>query len=227
MRIPEIHRRTQANNDDLETDLFAVRTWTAESYSALMSAPQFKSVRTRRSRDLTLDLADILRIFCKKDKFQWFCQNIEENCIKPAMALYEKIQVSTHHFYLDIQPYISWSGSRFALSPEFVENVDKLDCRNILQSRKAFNMAKLDPRPSKKDLYLDLFNVCTVVPALYIRQIGQRDAIKAPSIVRKQQMLVAWGSEDKRDKFVEDGDPSLVAYLCFPKSRKKGEGWLG
>ncbi|KAL6787810.1 hypothetical protein J3E68DRAFT_417200 [Trichoderma sp. SZMC 28012] len=208
-------------------DLFAVRTWTAESYSALMSAPQFKSVRTRRSRDLTLDLADILRIFCKKDKFQWFCQNMEENCVKPAMALYEKIQVSTHHFYLDIQPYISWSGSRFALSPEFVENVDKLDCRNILQSRKAFNMAKLDPRPSKKDLYLDLFNVCTVVPALYIRQIGQRDAIKAPSIVRKQQMLVAWGPEDKRDKFVEDGDPSLVAYLCFPKSRKKGEGWLG
>ncbi|KAL7911168.1 hypothetical protein GGI35DRAFT_446700 [Trichoderma velutinum] len=208
-------------------DLFAVRTWTAESYSALMSAPQFKSVRTRRSRDLTLDLADILRIFCKKDKFQWFCQNMEENCVKPAMALYEKIQVSTHHFYLDIQPYISWSGSRFALSPEFVENVDKLDCRNILQNRKAFNMAKLDPRPTKKDLYLNLFNVCTVVPALYIRQIGQRDAIKAPSIVRKQQMLVAWGSEEKRDKFVEDGDPSLVALLCFPKSRKKGEGWLG
>ncbi|PNP54209.1 hypothetical protein THARTR1_05416 [Trichoderma harzianum] len=208
-------------------DLFAVRTWTAESYSALMSAPQFKSVRTRRSRDLTLDLADILRIFCKKDKFQWFCQNMEENCIKPAMALYEKIQVSTHHFYLDIQPYISWSGARFALSPEFVENLDKLDCRNILQSRKAFNMAKIDPRPTKKDLYLNLFNVCTVVPALYIRQIGQRDAIKAPSIVRKQQMLVAWGPEEKRDKFVEDGDPSLVAYLCFPKSRKKGEGWLG
>lgn len=129
-----------------------------------MSAPQFKTVRSRRSRDLTLDLADILRIFCKKDKFQWFCQNMEENCVKPAMALYEKIQVSTHHFYLDIQPYIAWSGSRFSLSPEFVENVEKLDCRNILQNRKAFNMAKLDPRPTKKDLYLNLFNVCTVVP---------------------------------------------------------------
>ncbi|UKZ51428.1 hypothetical protein TrVGV298_005188 [Trichoderma virens] len=208
-------------------DLFAVRTWTAESYSALMSAPQFKTVRSRRSRDLTLDLADILRIFCKKDKFQWFCQNMEENCVKPAMALYEKIQVSTHHFYLDIQPYIAWSGSRFSLSPEFVENVEKLDCRNILQNRKAFNMAKLDPRPTKKDLYLNLFNVCTVVPALYIRQIGQRDTIKAPSIVRKQQMLVAWGPEEKKDKFVEEGDSSLVALLCFPKSRKKTEGWLG
>ncbi|KAL7941675.1 hypothetical protein V8C42DRAFT_334442 [Trichoderma barbatum] len=208
-------------------DLFAVRTWTAESYSALMSAPQFKSVRTRRSRDMTLDLADILRIFCKKDKFAWFCQNIEENCIKPAMALYEKIQVSTHHFYLDIQPFIAWSGSRFALSPEFVDNIEKLDCKNILQHRKAFNMSKIDPPPAKKDLYLNLFNVCTVAPALYIRQIGQRDAIKAPSVVRKQQMLVAWGSEEERDEFVEDGKATLVALLCFPKSRKKGEGWLG
>lgn len=208
-------------------DLFAVRTWTAESYNALMSAPQFKSVRARRSKDMTLDLADILRIFCKKDKFTWFCQNMEDNCVKPAMALYEKIQVSTHHFYLDIQPYISWSGSRLSLSPEFVESIDKLDCRNILQNRKAFNMAKLDPQPTKKDLYVNLLNVCTVVPALYIRQIGQRDAIKAPAVVRKQQMLVAWGPEEKRDKFTEEGDPSLVSHLWFPKSRKRGDGWLG
>ncbi|TFA99437.1 hypothetical protein CCMA1212_008747 [Trichoderma ghanense] len=208
-------------------DLFAVRTWTAESYNALMSAPQFKGVRTRRSRDMTLDLADILRIFCKKDKFTWFCQNMEDNCVKPAMALYEKIQVSTNHFYLDIQPYIAWSGSRLSLSPEFVESVDKLDCRNILQNRKAFNMAKLDPQPTKKELYLNLLNVCTVVPALYIRQIGQRDAIKAPAVVRKQQMLVAWGPEEKRDKFTEEGDPSLVSLLFFPKSRKRGDGWLG
>ncbi|KAH0490468.1 hypothetical protein TgHK011_001935 [Trichoderma gracile] len=208
-------------------DLFAVRTWTAESYNALMSAPQFKGVRTRRSRDMTLDLADILRIFCKKDKFTWFCQNMEDNCVKPAMALYEKIQVSTHHFYLDIQPYISWSGSRLSLSPEFVESIDKLDCRNILHNRKAFNMAKLDPPPTKKELYVNMLNVCTVVPALYIRQIGQRDAIKAPAVVRKQQMLVAWGPEEKRDKFTEEGDPSLVSLLCFPKSRKRGDGWLG
>lgn len=192
-----------------------------------MSAPQFRGVRTRRSRDMTLDLAEMLRIFCKKDKFQWFCQNMEERCIKPAMALYEKLQVSTHHFYLDIQPYISWSSSRLCLSPEFFESMEKLDCRNILHNRKAFNMAKLDPRPTKSELCMNLLNVCTVIPALYIRQIGQRDAIKAPSVVRKQQMLVAWGPEEKRDKFVEEGDQSLVALLFFPKSRKRGEGWLG
>ncbi|KAM0264685.1 hypothetical protein ACHAQJ_000510 [Trichoderma viride] len=209
-------------------DLFAVRTWTAESYNALMSAPQFRGVRARRSRDMTVSLADSLRIFCKKDKHPWFYQNMEERCIKPAMALYEKLQVATHHFYLDIQPYISWSpGNRIAPSEEFYECIEKLDCRNILHNRKAFNLAKLDLRPTKSELYSNLLNVCTVVPALYIRQIGQRDAIKAPSIVRKQQMLVAWGPEEKREKFTEEGDPSLVHMLYFAKTRKSREGWLG
>ncbi|KAL7927806.1 hypothetical protein ACQKWADRAFT_13779 [Trichoderma austrokoningii] len=208
-------------------DLFAVRTWTAESYNALMSAPQFRAVRTRRSKELTVGLAETLRIFCKKEKHPWFYQNTEERCIKPAMALYEKLQVATHHFYLDIQPYISWSGSNhIAHSPEFLECVEDLDCRNILHNRKAFNMNKMDPRPTKADLYNNLLNVCTVVPALYMRQIGQRDAIKAPSIVRKQQMLVAWGSDEKKDKFTEGADESLVHMLCIPKPRKKAEGWL-
>jgi hypothetical protein len=177
---------------------------------------------------MTITLADTLRIFCKKDKHPWFYQNMEERCIKPAMALYEKLQVATHHFYLDIQPYISWSpGNRIAMSQEFYECFEKLDCRNILHNRKAFNIAKLNPQPSKGELYMNLLNVCTVVPALYIRQIGQRDAIKAPSIVRKQQTLVAWGPEEKRDKFTEEGDATLVHMLYFTKARKKGEGWLG
>ncbi|KAK1250514.1 hypothetical protein MKX08_010517 [Trichoderma sp. CBMAI-0020] len=208
-------------------DLFAVRTWTAESYNALMSAPQFRGIRARRSRDLTIGLAEVLRIFCKKDKHSWFYQNTEDRCIKPAMALYEKLQVATHHFYLDIQPYISWSGSNhIAHSQEFHECVENLDCRNILHNRKAFNMNKMDPRPTKADIHTNLLNVCTVVPALYIRQIGQRDAIKAPSIVRKQQMLVAWGSDEKKEKFTEEGDESLVHMLCLSKARKKAEGWL-
>ncbi|KAK5997204.1 hypothetical protein PT974_02557 [Cladobotryum mycophilum] len=207
-------------------DLFAVRTWTAEGYNALLSAPQFKGVRVRRSKDMTTELGSMLQIFCKKDQFQWFCQNMEENCVAPAMALYEKLQVSTHHFYLDINPYISWGpGNRISLSSEFIDNVGTLDCKNILQNRKGFNMAKMDPQPTKAQLHKELMNVCTVVPALYIRQIGQRDNIKAPTVVCKQRMLVAWGSEEKREKFANEGDPTLVSQLYFPKSKKKGEGW--
>lgn len=207
-------------------DLFAVRTWTAEAYNALLSSPPFRSVRDRRRRELTIELAQILKVFCKKDKYQWFCENMEGNCVSPAMKLYEKMQVSTHHFYLDINPYITWgSGGDFNTSPEFVDTLKNLDCRNVLQNRKAFNINKLDPQPSKKELYHHLLNICTVFPALLMRQIGQKDAIKEPMVVRKQQMLVAWGAEEKRNKFVENGDRPLVSHLYFHKSERQGESW--
>lgn len=208
-------------------DLFSVRTWTAEAYNALLSSPPFRSVRERRRKEMTVELATILKVFCKKDKFQWLCENIDDNCIWPAMKLYEKLQVSTHHFYLDINPYIMWGpGADLNTSPEFIDSLKNLDCKNILQSRRAFNLAKMDPEPSKKELYHHLLNVCTVVPALYMRQIGQKDAIKEPIVVRKQQMLVAYGPEDKRRKFVEKGDRPIIAHIYHAKNeRSGGESW--
>lgn len=209
-----------------DSDLFSVRTWTAEAYNALISAREFKSLRSRRRQDLTVELATILKIFCRKDQYSWFCTNLDKNCIQPAMELYEKMQVSTHHFYLDINPYIAWGhGGDFTISPEFIDSLDKLDCKNILQNRKAFSLAKLDPAPSKKELYHRMLNICTVVPALFMRQIGQKDAIKEPTIVRKQQMLVAWGPEDKKQKFVEEGERPIVAHLYFTKADRPAEGW--
>lgn len=146
------------------------------------------------------------------------------------MKLYEKMAVSTHHFYLDINPYISWRGNgagsdRFSLSTEFVDSVKDLDCRNVLHNRKVFNITKMDPMPSKTELYHHLENVCTITPALYIRQIGQKDAIKEPAIVRKQQLLVAWGSEEKRREFQKKGDRTLVSHLYDLKMERSGEGW--
>ncbi|KND94052.1 hypothetical protein TOPH_01194 [Tolypocladium ophioglossoides CBS 100239] len=197
-------------------DLFSVRTWTAEAYNALLSAPQFKSVRDRRRKDMMF-----------KDKTQWLCEGIQDNCIEPAMRLYEKFQVSTHHFYLDANPFMAWgSNSQLIASPEFVAALDKLDCRNILQNRKAFSLAKLDPQPSKKELHHHLLNVCTVVPALCMRQIGQRDAIKEPTTVRRQQMLVAWGPEERRKKFVDSGDRTIVSQLYLgARSERSESSW--
>ncbi|RSM07592.1 hypothetical protein CEP52_005158 [Fusarium oligoseptatum] len=204
-------------------DLFSVRSWTAEAYNALLSAPQFRSIREKRRKEMTMELADLFRIFIKKDKWTWFCENLSDRCVGPAMKLYEKMQVSTHHFYLDINPYIVWSGGELSASPEFIDSVPKLDCQNILKNRKAFSLDKLDTPPSKKELYHRLLNVCTIAPALYMRQIGQRDAIKEPIVVRKQQMLVAWGPEEKRRVYRDNGEQTLVSHLYSSKSM--GEGW--
>lgn len=169
----------------------------------------------------------MLRIFCKKEKMGWFYENMDNNCVWPAMQLYEKLQVSTHHFYLDINPFIMWSGGgELTASPEFIESIKNLDGRNILQNRKAFNMNKIDPQPTKKELYHRLLNVCTVVPSLYMRQIGQRDSIKEPMVVRRQQMLVAWGSEEKRRNFIDKGDRTLVSHLYYSKTERSGDSWI-
>ncbi|KAH7192057.1 uncharacterized protein B0J16DRAFT_410805 [Fusarium flagelliforme] len=204
-------------------DLFSVRTWTAEAYNALLSSHNFKSVRTERRETMTRELANILKIFIEKDQFQSFCQNTCQRVVMPAMKLYEKLQISTNHFYLDLNSFIVRSGGELTTSTDFIDTLKNLDCKNVLQNRKTFNVERIDPPPSKKELYHRLHNVCTVVPALYMRQIGQRDAIKEPIVVRKQQMLVAWGPEEKRRLYQENGDRTLVSHLYGYKGT--GEGW--
>ncbi|KAF5663419.1 hypothetical protein FHETE_7495 [Fusarium heterosporum] len=204
-------------------DLFSVRTWTAEAYNALLSSPQFRPVRQERREQMTQELAGVLKIFFKREEFQWFCENLSKRVVVPAMKLYEKFLISTNHFYLDINPFIVRAGGELTTSTDFIDTLRRLDCKNVLQNRKAFNVEKLDPPPSKKELYHRLNNICTVVPALYMRQIGQRDAIKDPIVVRKQQMLVAWGPEEKRQSYQNSGDRTLVSHLYTFKNAP--EGW--
>ncbi|KAM0561717.1 hypothetical protein ACHAPJ_002886 [Fusarium lateritium] len=220
--ISFIENQMQASVEP-KRDLFSVRTWTAEAYNAILSSRQFKPVREERRVQMTKELAGMLRIFFDKDKFQWFCENLSSRVVWPAMKLYEKMQISTDHFYTDINPYIVWSGRELSTSTEFIDSIKKLDCKNVLKNRKAFNVERIDPTPSKKELYHHLLNVCTVAPALYMRQIGQRDAIKDPIVVRKQQMLVAWGTEEKRRAYVQSADRTLVSHLHA--SKYTGEGW--
>ncbi|KXH56693.1 hypothetical protein CSAL01_10934 [Colletotrichum salicis] len=217
------------NHVDPKRDLFAIRTWTAEAYNAILSSRDFKGCREKKMRELTIELATIFKIFSRKDKMDAFYKSFEQVCIKPAMQLYEKIQVSTNHFYFDINPYIVWGGDdELQTSPDFLDSLQDLDCKNILQNRKAFTLAKIDPQPTKKELYHHLLNICTLTPALYMRQIGRKDVIKEPQLVRRQQMLVAWGPQAKRDKFQENGDRTLLSYLYYAKTdreRQEAGGW--
>ncbi|KAK1658361.1 hypothetical protein BDP55DRAFT_565199 [Colletotrichum godetiae] len=217
------------NHVDPKRDLFAIRTWTAEAYNAILSSRDFKGCREKKMRELTIELATIFKILSRKDKMEAFYKSFEQVCIKPAMQLYEKIQVSTNHFYFDINPYIVWGGDdEMQTSTDFLDSLQDLDCKNILQNRKAFNLMKIDPQPTKKELYHHLLNVCTLTPALYMRQIGRKDVIKEPQLVRRQQMLVAWGPQEKRDKFQENGDRTLLSHLYYAKTdreRQEAGGW--
>nr|XP_036579957.1 uncharacterized protein CTRU02_10008 [Colletotrichum truncatum]KAF6787713.1 hypothetical protein CTRU02_10008 [Colletotrichum truncatum] len=217
------------NHVDPKRDLFAIRTWTAEAYNAIISSREFKGVREQKLRELTMELAGIFKIFCKKDRIDDFRKSFEQHCIKPAMQLYEKIQVSTHHFYFDINPYMVWGpNGDFQPSRDFFDDLHNLDCKNILHNRKAFNLSKMDPPPSEKELFHRLLNVCTLTPALYMRQIGRKDVIKEPQLVRRQEMLVAWGPQEKREAFMENGDQTLLSHLYaakYERERAEAGGW--
>ncbi|OHW89605.1 hypothetical protein CSPAE12_11829 [Colletotrichum incanum] len=217
------------NHVEPKRDLFAIRTWTAEAYNAILSSRDFMGCRDKKMRELTTELAGIFKILCRKDKMEWTVKNFGEHCVKPAMQLYEKMLVSTNHFYFDINPYIMCGpNGEIQTSPDFFDNLQHLDCKNVLQNRKAVNLAKMDPPPSKMELYHNMLNVCTLTPALYMRQIGRNDSIKEPQVVRRQQMLVAWGPQDKRVKFRETGDRTLLYHLYCARSdreRQEAGGW--
>jgi len=205
-------------NVEPKRDLFALRTWRAEALNAVICSPDYQRARHGRMRELTADLASLFKVFRKDKDWNKLCHACHESIVKPAVELHEKLMTSTHHFYLDLNPYIIWNGRQeLEMSPEFLHDLPKLKCENILQNRKLFSVTKLDPQPSKQQLYKELSNVATVVPALYMRQVGKGDVIKEPTAVRMQQVLVAWGPEEKREKFLAKGERTLMHQLCFSR----------
>lgn len=56
-----------------------------------------------------------------------------------------------------------------------------------------------------------------------MRQVGKGDVIKEPTVVRMQQALVAWGTVDLREKFIESGEETLVGRLFFSRKERSGD----
>ncbi|KAL1839321.1 hypothetical protein VTJ49DRAFT_1649 [Mycothermus thermophilus] len=206
-------------------DQYAMRTWRAETLNAAIHSPDYHQAKYARARDLTSELGSLFKVFRRdKEDYQHMLRNLHDNVIMPALRMHEKLMTSTHHFYLDLTTYMIWASrsQEFEPNPDFWRDVAQLRCENILQNRKPFNQSKLDPQPSMEDLFRDLVPVATVVPALKMRQVGKGDVIKEPTPVRQQQVLVAWGSVEKREKFREKGDRTLLNHIYYtPRERQE------
>ena len=198
------------------TEEFALRTWRAEALNAIICSPSYQSQRGHRTRELTRDLVSLFSIFHKDKDWSRACYSCQDDVIKPAIAFHEKLLTSTHHFHLDLNPLVFWdSEQELQTSPEFFDNLPRIKCQNILQNRKLFNLAKLDTQPTREELIENLSIVVTVSPALYMRQIGKGDTIKEPAIVRQQQVLVAWGGQEKREKFMADAERTILNRIYY------------
>jgi hypothetical protein len=167
-------------------------------------------------------LAEILKIFCPEGNNGWndFCCGFQDNCIRPAMDLHEKFLTATHHFFLDLNPYMVWTPKHTVEpSAEFFEKLDEMEMENLLQNRKKLQLAKLDPQPTLEDLYENLTNVVTVAPGLWMRQVGRADVVKDRKLLTKQSVLVAFGSPEKREA-ASKAKPGLMSQILFQKNEK-------
>ena len=214
----------------LPLDEVAVRTWQAEAFSAILSSPNYKKERDDRVISLALEMTAALKPFGKEKDESAIFESFQNSVIVPAVLLHEKFLTSTHHFYLEMEPHMTWSkdGIPEAL-PSFLDELraeKKLDCRNIMQNRSPLRPPKPGvPPPTRAELERNTENVLTLTPGLFMRRVGGEgiSAMAAtvtapprlPTTIRKQQMLVASASPEAIDQFISSGSPTLMRRL-FP-----------
>ena len=76
-----------------------------------------------------------------------------------------------------------------------------MDSENLFQNRKTLNYSKMSNDFSLEQIKENLFYVCTVVPGLRMRRIGQKDKTGETMVLRKQRTLVEWGTKEQRESF--------------------------
>ncbi|KAK3683354.1 hypothetical protein B0T22DRAFT_246192 [Podospora appendiculata] len=220
--------QSMQKNVEPKRDTYALRTWRAEAMNAVICSPEYMEVRRVRIHDMTEELASVFKVLCKERDWNKICKSCVALIVKPAVELHEKFLISTHHYYLELEPMMG-ANSRHELAPtpEFYTSLPQVKCENILQNRKPFDLAKIEPKPTKEQLYKNLTNVTTIVPGLSLRMIGKGDALLEPKQVRMQQMLVAWGNQEKRDRFTANTERTLMNrlyYLSRDKPDRVSEG---
>lgn len=211
-----------SSNGSLPLDIFSIRTWRAETLNAVICGADYQKNRDARVKDLTYQLAGIFKPFRKEKEIGNFYQSCQDEIILPAVAMQEALSTSTHHFYIDLNPYAIFNTRQeVEISPDLIESLSNLRCENILLNRKPFTLAKLQPAPTADELRQNLVNVATLMPALYMRQVGKGDSLKPPRVVRPQQMLVAWGSQQQREKYLNSNQSTLITQIYCAATTKE------
>ncbi|KAK5658680.1 hypothetical protein OQA88_2076 [Cercophora sp. LCS_1] len=210
LRIIEALVDSMNTNKAQARDLYMTRTWRAEALTAILNSTRYQAMRADRAYTLARDLMLKLRVLTagSSEMMGHSVKSCMDQIITPTILLHEKVLTSIHHFY-----------HRFSLlraentREQFLMELPSLKCENVLQNRKAFVLAELDSQPAQEQRSKDLHLVMTVAPAYFIRKIGKSNELKEPTLVRKQHVLVRWGSDDEWDIFVASGQRTLVDRL--------------
>lgn len=120
-------------------------------------------------------------------------------------------------FYFDVNPCVCESPEGSVYTAEdfyYAAQGDVVAMENVIEARKKVKVGSA----SVADLRKNLRPVITTSPALHVEQIGQDGKMKERVVVRKQEMVVSWGSREKMKAFMK-GERNLFHRLLFGERR--------
>ncbi|KAL7619711.1 hypothetical protein AAE478_010253 [Parahypoxylon ruwenzoriense] len=182
-------------NMDPKPDLFAIRSWRAQAYLAMVAHPNVKELRKNAAQLQSERLARALGFISCDNNRRGFLESISLQLVEPAISLHEKFLTSINEFRLDMAPIPA--GKKYNGSESQLNN---LNCIDIASNDRKLTMEKLQPKPSTADIRKNLYVICSICPALTVIEAGRGRFLKEPAIVYKERLLVAWiDKEDKRE----------------------------
>ncbi|KAI1427736.1 hypothetical protein F5Y12DRAFT_792037 [Xylaria sp. FL1777] len=192
-------------------DLCAIHTWRAQACHALFSHPGYSEARQASIDTLTGELAQILDFICKPSKRPEFIPSISSKIIQPSFSLSENLRKSHEEYYFETAPWVKPDALMSSGLPDgrLQELLGNFYCVNSAKSKAILIAEKLDPRPTAEELQRQLYFICSIQPALKVREL-QRSGGKELVTISKQKVLVAWDPDRLQ------GDPRIL----------KEETWL-
>ncbi|KAI3339628.1 hypothetical protein F4824DRAFT_487962 [Ustulina deusta] len=177
-------------------DITAIHTWHAQAHHALFSTPEYAKARQASIDALTEELAQILTFLSSPSKSDEFIGSISAKIIQPSMDLYENFRRSQEKYYIETS---QWVKPGALMSHDLPDGrlqglLNDLHCVNTAKYKAIFLVDQLNPRPTTEELQKQLHFICSICPALKVREF-QRSGGREIETVCKESVLVAWDPE--------------------------------
>lgn len=192
-----------------------MRNWQAEAFNATYSSPDFSASREMAGDNLVSGLLGLLGPFDQHPSREKLKKDLELKCVKFAMTLYEKMQVSSDMFNLDIDfyhPRITTVANCQDASNRFYQELGNLNCKNLMNNMRKFTLG-IPNHQTSDQIRENVRNVCSTVPAVVMYRPGEEDS--PPLVVCQQRNVVAVGSFTSFVTHQNQGQPSLLSRVLF------------
>ncbi|KAI1260255.1 hypothetical protein F5Y18DRAFT_432405 [Xylariaceae sp. FL1019] len=187
-------------------DIFAIRSWRAQSYHAVLNHPDHGHDRAICIASQAKDLSGILSFINIKAN-PAFLPSISDQIIEPSIALRESFQAATEDYYLESTPSLNACNVLDpSLSLDHISQLlDSLECVNIADAHRLFSAKEVDASKITEEYFREhFFVVCPVSPALLVREPIREDTFRLPITLCKERVLIEWTPPKDTNAEIED-----------------------